>query len=74
MKIEVRLFATLRQNRFHTSTLDFPEDCTLAGVVERLEIGAEELAILLVNGRDATTDCLLKAGDVVAIFPAVAGG
>ena len=74
MKIEVRLFATLRQNRFHTATLDLPDGCTLAAVVEQLGIAAEELAILLVNGRDATPDYSLKAGDVVAMFPAVAGG
>jgi molybdopterin converting factor small subunit len=74
MKIEVRLFATLRQNRFHKATLDFPDDCTLADIVERLAIGSDEPAILLVNGRHATTDHPMKAGDVVAMFPPVAGG
>ena len=74
MKIEVRLFATLRQDRFNKRAIDFPDGCTVTEVLDRLEIDPQDLAILLVNGRDAAADQPLKADDVLALFPPVAGG
>ena len=74
MKVEVRLFATLRQNRFRNRELDAPEQGTVEEVLRQLHIDSQEVAILLVNGRDATIGQPLHDGDVVSLFPLVAGG
>ena len=72
--IEVRLFATFRENRFKERRMDFPEDGLLKDLLGQLDIGADEAGILLVNGDSATPERKLHAGDVVSIFPAIGGG
>jgi len=74
MKVEVRLFATLRRNRFRNQQLDAPEQGTVEEVLCQLHIDSREVAILLVNGKDATIDQRLHDDDVVSLFPLVAGG
>ena len=74
MEVEVRLFATFRENRFRTKSIDFPNSSTVQDVVERLEIDLQEVGILLVNGRHTAEEHLLRPGDVVSLFPLVAGG
>ena len=72
--IEVRLFATLREGRGKILHLD-PANISVAGdIVNLLEIPAEEVAILLVNGFHSKPDAEVKEGDVVALFPPVGGG
>lgn len=72
--IEVRLFATLRENR--GKILMVPAaDFTCAGeIIRHLNIPAEEVAILLINGFHKKPADPVKAGDVVALFPPVGGG
>ncbi len=72
--IEVRLFATFRDNRFKERQMDFPEDGPLKDLLQQLNISADEVGILLVNGDSATPDTDLHPGDVVSIFPAIGGG
>lgn len=43
-------------------------------ILQKLQIPVEEVAILLINGRDGTADTLLKDGDVLSLFPPVGGG
>lgn len=74
MEVEIRLFATLRQGRFHKQKLDLTEGITVGEVLKRLGIQSQEVAILLVNGRDVTEYGTLRPGDVMALFPPVAGG
>ena len=72
--IEVRLFATLREGRGKIRMMD-AADITVAGdIVRQLEIPAEEVAILLVNGFHQKPETPVKDGDIVAIFPPVGGG
>ncbi len=72
--IEVRLFATFRDNRFKERRMDFPEDGLLKDLLQQFDIGADEVGILLVNGDSATPETKLHAGNVVSIFPAIGGG
>ncbi len=72
--IEVRLFATFRDNRFKERRMDFPEDGLLKDLLQQLNISADEVGILLVNGDSATPETKLHAGNVVSIFPAIGGG
>jgi len=74
MEVEVRLFATLRQGRFKTAKMDFASGSKVADVLDRLAIAAQDVAILLVNGREALPQRDLTGGDVVSLFPAVGGG
>jgi len=84
MKVEVRLFAGLR-DRFPRETrgrveLELAAGLTLTGLLDQLEIPPRQAQMVLVNGvqvprspgvREAR---VLEEGDVVAIFPPVAGG
>ena len=72
--IEVRLFATLREGRGKVQMLD-AADIDIAGdIIRRLEIPAEEVAILLINGFHQKPETPVKDGDIVAIFHPVGGG
>ncbi|KAB3532514.1 MoaD/ThiS family protein [Alkaliphilus serpentinus] len=74
MKIEVRLFATLRENRGKVLTMEFEEGSTAKEVITQLNIPIEEAAILLINGKHEALDYQLIDHDVVSIFPPVGGG
>lgn len=74
MQITVKLFATLRNNRFKVDHRQYPEGVTILQVAEDLEIPKEELAITMINGILLEVDHVLKDGDVLAIFPPVGGG
>lgn len=72
--IEVRLFATFREGREKIYFLD-PKDYKCGReVLDYFQIPYEEVAIYLINGRNAALDDDIKEGDVVAIFPPVGGG
>lgn len=79
MKVEVHLTATLRAylpagTPGDAVVLDVPEGTTVDQVVHSLKIppGVERLTV--VNGRDASPDQELAEGDVVSLFPPLAGG
>lgn len=76
MKVTVKLFAYLRKGRFKSSELELPEGAAIMQVLEALAINADEMriGIILLNGRHAGFDTILKEQDVLAIFPPVAGG
>jgi molybdopterin converting factor small subunit len=74
MKIEVRLFATFREGRDKKQFLEFEHNVTTRNIINMLNIKAEEVAILLINGRDGEVDRELVDGDVISLFPPVGGG
>ncbi|WP_434302963.1 MoaD/ThiS family protein [Clostridium botulinum] len=75
MKIEVRLFAYFREGRDKKYFMEINEEnITPRYILEKLNIKVEEVAILLINGRDGNVDTLLKDGDVLSLFPPVGGG
>ena len=74
MKIEVRLFATLREGRGKVVQQDVPTGASVATVVDALNIPHNDIAILLVNGRDGSLDRILQEGDFLSVFPPVGGG
>ena len=79
MKIEVKLFATLRDylpegsGRFSCS-MEMEGQDRVKDILEKLKIPEEIPKIILVNGIHGKIDQILKEGDVVSIFPPVAGG
>jgi molybdopterin converting factor small subunit len=79
LKVEVRLFATFSaflpsDSVAGTAVVDIAEGGTVAEVAQRLGIPAALPRITLVNGQDATPARRLAPGDVVALFPPLAGG
>jgi molybdopterin synthase sulfur carrier subunit len=79
MEIEVKLFATLRDylpkgsSRF-SCKMEIDDRTTVEDILSRLNIPEDMPKIILINGTHAKKDQKLKEGDVLSIFPPVAGG
>ncbi|KKL09230.1 hypothetical protein LCGC14_2567950 [marine sediment metagenome] len=74
MEVQVRLFAGFREGRFNRRAVEVPDGSCLGDLFEQLDLPKGRATIRMVNGRHAELDCPLAADDVVAIFPAIAGG
>ena len=79
MKVRVELFATLADFLPPASSdgrggIDVPEDSTVNDVVHALGIPDRFPWIALVNGQEAEVSRRVAAGDVVTLFPPLAGG
>lgn len=74
VKVTVKLFASLRKDRFAVDDFDYQEGVTVGHILVSLRIPEEEAAIIFINGRHAEPDSPLGEGDRLAIFPPVGGG
>jgi sulfur carrier protein ThiS len=80
MQVTIRLLASYR--RFVPEGLDseggypheVPPRTTVGEILAELSLPQEDVITFLVNGRHATREQVLQAGDVLAVFPAVGGG
>ena len=74
MHITVKLFATLRHERFDIDTLDLPPHTTVGDIVKKLGISDKEVTLMFVNGVHAELVTEVRDEDTVALFPPVGGG
>ena len=74
MEIEVRLFASFRRGRWKSKRLSISDSTQIMDILALLHIKKEEIGMILVNGGYQTIDYKLNDGDILAIFPPVAGG
>jgi len=83
MNITIKLYAMLGDylpapSRDHTTGLDVPDDLSVAGLIEQLGIPPAMAHLVLINGvyvePEARQGRRLQPGDVLAIWPPVAGG
>jgi sulfur carrier protein len=79
MEIEVKLFATLRDylpkgSGQFSCKVEIDSADTVGDVLEKLKIPEAIPKIILVNGIHSNLDRVLKFGDVLSVFPPVAGG
>lgn len=78
MRIEVRLYATLRRYALSAAggvlAVDVPEGSKAADVIAKAGVDADEVHILMVNGVSSPPDQVLVEGDRLGLFPAVGGG
>jgi molybdopterin converting factor small subunit len=79
VRIELHLFATLASflppaSAGGTATIDLPEAATLDDLRRAVGIPDGLAYVALVNGHEATCERRLDAGDVVTLFPPLAGG
>lgn len=84
MQITFKLYASLTdylpvdQRRSNQMTLDVPADATIASIIEPFNLPMKMVHLVLINGsyvapEDRPTRTL-KEGDVLAIWPPIAGG
>jgi molybdopterin converting factor small subunit len=79
MEIEVKLFAMLRDylpkgsGRF-SCKMEVDRQTRVQDIFSRLKIPEEMPKIILVNGIHGKKGQILEEGDVLSIFPPVAGG
>ncbi len=79
MKLEVKLFADFREylppgSEKYSCWLELEEGSTIGQALERLRIPDSIPMITLVNGLHQTLEDRLHPGDVLSVFPPVAGG
>lgn len=74
IKVEVRLFAHLRQGREKSQIMELDEGTTISDIIKALNIDKDQVAIMLLNGRDGPETREVKDGDVISLFPPVGGG
>lgn len=79
MKVEVRFFAGLEKynpvdSKARSAFLNIEEGTILKELIARLNIPADFPKIILVNGRNVSMDEKLNDGDVISLFPPLAGG
>jgi len=72
--MEVRLFATFRENRDKIIDMPWYEGLTGYALFETLGIDVKDVSIFLINGVHSKPDALLAKDDVIALFPPVGGG
>ncbi len=74
MQITIKLFATLREGRFDSKTVELPEGTTVGDIIQKLNISEKEAAIVFINSRHAGFERVLQDGDILGMFPPVGGG
>ena len=79
MKVAVHLFATLAPYLPAGAvgdgvSLDVPDGTQVAEVVRSLEVPNDTECLMVVNGLDAPPGQVLLDGDVLSLFPPLAGG
>jgi molybdopterin converting factor small subunit len=79
LRIQVQLFATLSRYLPDGTTgdsvsLEVPGGATVTQVMGRLGIPVGLECLTVVDGRDAGGDHILREGQVLSIFPPLAGG
>jgi len=79
MEVEVKLFATLRDylpkgsGKF-SCKMEVDGHTRIKDLLDRLKIPKDIPKIILVNGIHGKEDQIVKDGDVISVFPPVAGG
>lgn len=74
MKITLKLFATLKEYGPEIQDIAVPENTTVSEVIRMTNIPDNFPLLRIVNGEHVKKDFALKEGDVLALFPPIAGG
>lgn len=74
MQVTVKLYGSFRHDRFKEATLCYPEGATAQTVALALAIPVEQVDIVIINDQRASLEQSLRDGDLLALFPLVAGG
>jgi molybdopterin converting factor small subunit len=79
MKVHVALYAGLSrylppEAQDRKGTIDAPDGATVLDVKRQLGMPDDLPGILLLNGKQAALDTVMRKGDTLAIFPPLVGG
>jgi molybdopterin converting factor small subunit len=79
MNVRLKLFATFRRylppgSQGNACHIKVPAGTRVADLLARFDLPTDESKVILVNGRDADPERVLEEGDVVGVFPSMAGG
>ncbi len=83
MKIKLKMFATLGEflppgAKDNQIEIEVPDEATPQSVIDRFRIPPELSHLVLINGvylsPEQRNERVLRAGEVLAVFPPVAGG
>lgn len=74
MKLNVKLFATLREGRGKQLDIEIDDGLSVSKVLEKLGIRKTDASIVLINGNSSGLDTVLSDGDTLSLFPPVGGG
>ena len=79
MRMEIKLFANFREylppgSDKYSCWVELEEGSTIDQALEQLKIPVSIPMITLVNGLHRTFEDILHPGDILSIFPPVAGG
>ncbi len=77
--VHARLYATLRRHRpgvglGEAIRVGLPEGATVGQLVQQMDLPADQVKLVFVNGLARDQRCVLADGDEVGIFPPVGGG
>ncbi len=73
-EVHVSLFSVFRSGRFASGPVRLNGPSTVACLLGRLEIPAEDVGVVMVNGKDGTFGTRLTGGDRVTLIPSIGGG
>ncbi len=74
IRVTVKLFATLRKDRFDVTEGKFPDGTTVGDIVHHYDLPEKDVTLIFINGRHGEFDTALSDGDTLALFPPVGGG
>jgi molybdopterin converting factor small subunit len=80
MNIEVKLFFDLAKylppeaSKSNSVSISLKEGSTIQELIDKLNLPPKMTKVILVNGIKPKNETKLKDGDLVAIFPPMAGG
>ncbi len=79
MKVEVRLFANLAKllppgSQKKRTTMTVKKGTTIVDLLDKLKIPMRVTNIVMINGVHKDKKTELEEGDVVSVFPPIAGG
>ncbi len=79
MKVEVRLFANLAKllppgSQNKRATITVKKGTTIDELLEKLKLPSNITNVVMVNGASKSRETRLEEGDVVSVFPPIAGG
>jgi molybdopterin converting factor small subunit len=79
MQITIKLFATYREylppgSKRGAAKLEAAKGDTAVSLLKQLGVPVDEASVILINGRSPQPNQCLQNGDIIAAFPAIAGG
>lgn len=74
MRVTVKLFATLRKDRFDVVEDTFPDGSTVGDMVRKYCIPEKDVTLIFINGIHGDLDTVLSDGDILSMFPPIGGG